>query len=645
MKSFYMKIFSVMIISCFGILIYSNSFICSFHFDDFPYITDNPAIRNIDNLQRIWNFWPCRFITFFSIALNYHFHQLDLFGYHLFNLTVHLVTALLVWWLTLLTLSTPAMKDNKISERANDIALLTGLVFVTHPLQTESVTYIWQRAASMGALFYLASLCLYIKSRLLLWPVGRAMTRLGALVIAIVAMFTKENTITLPFMILLYETTFLDNRSFKWKAIIPFLLTFIIVPLTMIYSKSINFQEMHRVTELSPNISPVSYLLTQFRVIVTYIRLIFLPFNLNLDYDYPVFTNIFAIPVLTSFLFLTAIILLAKSLFLKYRILSFSIFWFFLTLLPESSFIPIKDIIFEHRLYLPLAGGSIFLVSTAYYFLEKYSFKTVAFVLTMMIAVYSVLTYQRNKDWKDEIIMWEDIIQKSPHKSRPYNNRGIFYTIHGDIAHAMASFTKAIELNPRDDEAYSNLGVCYWQKGRFAQAFSYYNKAIEINPNCADAYENRGNLYKQQGNLNQAISDYTKAIVIKPNKMVLLNIRGNTYAAQGRFSEAIEDFTKAIEISPKNVDLFNNRGTAYAQQGRFIQAIIDYNRAADLNPSDRRAYYNLAVVFYHLNEYDKARANLNKAEKLGAPVDSELSRALKKVNLSGWGIGKIKVSL
>ena len=148
---------SPILIICLGAIVYSNSLHCSFHFDDSYFIVDNFSIRNIYDLLSIWKYYPCRFFTFFSIAFNYHLHQLNVVGYHLFNLAVHLISATLVWWLVLLTLSTPAMKDNKITEHANLIALLAGLIFVSHPVQTESITYLWQRAASLTTLFYLAS--------------------------------------------------------------------------------------------------------------------------------------------------------------------------------------------------------------------------------------------------------------------------------------------------------------------------------------------------------------------------------------------------------------------------------------------------------------------------------------------------------
>ena len=139
----------------------------------------------------------------------------------------------------------------------------------------------------------------------------------------------------------------------------------------MFLTKSVDFIGMRRVLETPPGISPWQYLFTQFRVIVTYIRLLFIPINQNLDYDYHIVKSLFELPALASLIFLGSILTIAIRIFSKYRLISFGIFWFFLTLLPESSIIPIKDVIFEHRLYLPMVGFSFFLVSYIYYIFEN----------------------------------------------------------------------------------------------------------------------------------------------------------------------------------------------------------------------------------------------------------------------------------
>jgi len=262
-------------------------------------------------------------------------------------------------------------------------------------------------------------------------------------------MFTKETAITLPLMVVLYEYCFFKiNNNINWKPLIPFLGTLLIIPLAMLLTKSVNFQEMHRINEPSSGEAPLQYLLTQLRVMATYIRLSFLPFNQNIDYDYPVFKNVFELPVLGSLILLAAILFGAKRLFLKYRLISFSIFWFFLALLPESSFLPIRDVIFEHRLYLSMAGYSIFLASSTYYLFGKNAKVMAVMVLMMAITCYSLLTYQRNRVWSNNVTLWGDSAAKSIHKVRPHNNLGLAYANQGDLNQAILEYNVAIKDGP-----------------------------------------------------------------------------------------------------------------------------------------------------------------------------------------------------
>lgn len=568
MKSFYIKLLSILAIIGLGIIVYSNSFLCSFHFDDDAYIVNNFAIRNIKNLADIWNICPCRFITFLSIALNYHFHRLDLFGYHLFNLVIHLASACFVWWLVLLTFSTPVMKEEKISRHANIIALFAGLIFVSHPLQTEAVTYIWQRAASMSAFFYLASLSFYVKSRLLdsSWQeeptIGPgALYYTLSLLTAVGAMFTKENAITLPLMILFYEFSFIrDKKGFNWLQLFPFLLTMAIIPKTIVLTLSARFQEIQSIVQGPGGISPLDYLLTQFRVMITYIRLLFLPLHLNLDYDYPVYKSLFQIPVLLSLLSLSAILYFAKRTFSKYRILSFSIIWFFLTLLPESSILPQADVIFEHRLYLPMVGFCLFLASGIFYLChceprrgEAIFTRTTKFlilILSFFIVFNSILTFQRNKIWINETVLWNDIVQKSSHKARPYINRGWAFYNQGDFTDAMSDFNKAIEISPELIYSYDDRGLIYARQGDLHKAISEYDKAIKINPYFAKVFYDRGHAFLELNNYSQALSDYNKAIELFAEYIDAYNDRGKLYETQGKWAHAESDYKRSIKIDP-----------------------------------------------------------------------------------------------
>ena len=585
------KIFVLSLIFLLGTLIYSNTFYSPFHFDDIHFIANNFLIRDISNLRGIWNFFPGRFIVFITLALNYHFHQLNVFGYHLFNLAIHLGSAILVWWLGMLIFSTPVMEKDGLFKNSKWVALFAALIFLVHPLQTESVTYIWQRCTSLGGFFYLFSICLYIKSRLL-WRQNslfskRIIVYALSLIFAAMSMFTKENSITLPAMIILSEFCFFKPVKFSsWKYAMPFLFLLPIIPIILSFPQPQSFN------------TGGHYLLTQFRVVVTYIRLLFIPLNQNLDYDYPVVNSLINLPALISFVFLVVIIVSAILVFYKYRLVSFGILWFFLTLSPDSSFVPLDDVIFEHRLYLPIVGSSFAVVSFIYYFFKHKTLKLMVVALLVIISCYAMLTYRRNFIWKDKITLLNDVIRKSPMKARSYNNRGNAYKEQGNIQQAISDYTKGIAINPRDAEIYSNRGSAYKDQGNIQQALSDYNKAIEINPHFFVAYDNRGITYYQQGNFIQAISNYNKAIAIN------------------------SDYAGA----------YYNRGTAYVKQGNFVQAISDYTKAIAINSRYAEAYNNRGGAYYVIKEYDQAWVDVHKAEGLGYLVHPGFLAALKKAS-------------
>ncbi len=546
------KLFAISAIVLLGALIYSNTFYGAFHLDDIPSIVKNPAIKNITNLQAIWSFRPTRFITYLSLALNYDFSRLNVFSYHFVNLIVHLSCAILVWWLTLLSFSTLVLRGEKIAKDAKLIALFTALIFVAHPLQTQAVTYIIQRTTSLATLFYLAALCFYIKFRFLQPQGARKEARefyYGALLMAMLAMFTKEMAVTLPFMILLYERSFLKTKEkINWKYLVPFFLLLAIIPLTLFLTKAVDFTSMSLIAEEPTRISFGEYLFTQFRVIVTYLRLLFVPINQNLDYYYPIAKNFFTLPIMASFFLLVAILIAAAKMFSKYRLMAFGIFWFFITLLPESSVIPIKDIIFEHRLYLPLAGFSIFLVSAIYYLCEKRTGKLMVVVMLVIISNYALLTYRRNFIWQDEFTLWNDVVRKSPQKARPYNNRGTIFYRQGNAALAIADFTQAIKIYPNYADAYYNRGTIFGKQGKFTQALADLTRAIAITPNDAEIYNNRGIVYYQQGKFAQAIANYSKAIEINPNFAYAYGNRGVAYYLSKEYAKAWADIHKTENL-------------------------------------------------------------------------------------------------
>ncbi len=520
---------AVAIIALLGITIYSNSLSAQFTFDDTVFIRDNAYIRDIRNLSNLWNFSPPRFISFLTFAINYHFSQLQVFGFHAVNILIHLGSAVLVFWFMLLTFSSPALKGDNMEKYSRPLALLVALVFLTHPLQTESVTYIYQRVTSLAGFFYILSLSLYAKSRLLRLnspspPTGWIWFYLSSLVIGVVAMFTKENTATLPLMIILYEACFFGNKNHSLrKYAAPFLFLLLIIPIALFFSHAMWKVDIQRL--VSHPVAGWRYFLTQSRVMLTYMRLLFFPLNQNVDYDYSMSRTLLEMPVLISSLAILVTIFMAVKAFSRYRLISFAIFWFFISLLTESSIIPIADVIFEHRLYLPMVGYAIFLIGIIYYFIGQKNHRMLLIILLPLIAGYSLLTYKRNFVWQNELTLWSDAARKSPNKARPFYNLGNAYADNGNNQEAEKAFLRAYQLNP-DIENANNLAAIYADQDRVDEAISMWKAIVRQSPGFVTAHFNLSVFYYKQGKYDLAIRHCDKLIelgnMVDPNFLKLL---------------------------------------------------------------------------------------------------------------------------
>ena len=552
------------IILVLGTVIYSNSFDCSFHFDDIISIVKNDAIKDVSDINTIWKSNSRRFIAYLSLAINHHFGALNVWGYHFFNLIIHLTTSLLVYWLMFITLKTPNVKNLIPVKDHQWIALVVALIFVSHPLATQSVTYIIQRTASMVTLFYLFAITLYLKGRL---NQGSTSLSIGyfitALIAAIFALFTKENAFTIPLVILLVEISLFKRDkiivNFSKPRIILGCIVFLSFLLLLFSRVSSSFFETippsfgHTYT-----VTPWNYLLTQFSVIAKYIQLLCFPINLNFDYDYAISNSLIEPRTFLSLGFLSALVGLSIYLFKKQKLISFGIMWFFITISIESSFIPLADLIFEHRTYLPSVGFFMILTIGIYQLMWQKNKKIALGLIFLIIGTNSFATYQRNKVWKNEGTLWNDVIAKSPNKARPYLCRGNYYKNLKRNREALSDFTKSISLNPTYIEPYNNKGTTLYNEGLLTEALSYLNYAIENSPDYTEAYINKG-------------------IVL---------------ATQKKYSKALENFNKAIAIEPNNADIYINRSLTYLNMGDKNKSCLDISTAIKLKHPEAQAIYN-----------------------------------------------------
>jgi tetratricopeptide (TPR) repeat protein len=549
---------------------YSNTFSVPFQFDD-PYnITSEPLVRARSFMKLLA---MTRGVGHFTFALNYGLHGADVAGYHVVNLIVHVLNALLVYGLVVLSFRTPVLQRSSLRHRAGTIAFFSALLFAVHPVQTEAVTYIVQRFASLAALFYLTSLVAYIKSRLAgLENRSKGMTLAwyaAALVSAVLAMKTKEIAFTLPVVITLYELLFFEGTIKKRIfLLLPLLLTMMIIPLSLLGTATPLGQMINDVSEttrVQTDMTRGGYLFTEFTVIVTYLRLLFLPYHQNLDYDYPVFHSFLEPQVVFSFLLLA--LLFGTGIYLLYRerrspgagrLIAFGIFWFFITLSVESSVIPIVDVIFEHRLYLPSVG--FFLACTSALFLGAARLKArwpqadraVMGALLSASVVLAGLTFARNIIWQSEVSLWENVIALSPAKARGYNGLGLAYQHLSRHGKAIDCFSRAISLDPEYFNAYMNRGVMYGQTGAFDKALEDLDRAIVINPKFAEAYSNRGIVYALTGQYDKAFDDFTKALALNAVLAEAYYNRGKVYGKTGQREFARADFQKACDLGYEN---------------------------------------------------------------------------------------------
>ncbi|MBI4684699.1 MAG: tetratricopeptide repeat protein [Nitrospirae bacterium] len=652
-------ILHIIFIVLIGIAAYSNTFKVPFIFDDLNNIKDNSIIKNLDNFisaSKGYGYNPRRFIGYLTFALNYHIGGLDVTGYHIVNLVIHITNAILVYFLVIFTFWTPYFRRQKLEYRIQDsevlrltpytlsplIALFSALFFVAHPIQTQAVTYIVQRFTSLTTMFYLLSVVLYIKGRLSSSQAGKLAGYALSLVSAILAMMTKEISFTLPIVIVLYEFVFFKSTlTKKLLFLIPVLLTIAIIPLSIMGTDKPLGEIISDLSEQARETTSISrwdYLITQMRVIATYIRLIFLPVNQNLDYAYPIYHSLFTPLVLSSFLFLLSIFALGlyllyssrfrvdvsessamgiKPSYAYYRLIAFGILWFFITLSVESSIIPIRDVIFEHRVYLPSVGAFITVTASMFMLSNKFrnswSIRIAISLLVFLFIVLSSATYRRNNLWRDEMTLWEDVIIKSPNKARAHNNLAYLYDDKELTEEAIEHYNIAIQLNPNYADAHYNIGIAYNKRGLFNKAIEQYLTVLRLKPDFTAAYNNLGVAYYNKGLFDKAMEQYQTALRLKPDYADAHYNLGDVYDSMGLTDKAVEHYQAAIKFNHDFAAAYNNLGVAYYNKGLFDKAMEQYQTALRLKPDYADAHYNIGCIYFVKSDFDNARKEIQRA--------------------------------
>ena len=610
-----------------GLAIYAQTFGFSFVYDDACFIVKNTSIRSFEHVPELWKIFPqTRTIGFYTFAFNYWLNQLHPQGYHIFNVLVHLLAVGLVWACASVLFKIVGwipFKDPVYQHLPFFIALL----FLVHPGQTQAVSYISQRFESIATVFYLASVYTYLRARISTFKIHRILLFSSSLVFAILGLLTKEVTATIPLMILCAEFILFEkspgtaNKNFLGGR---FWLIFVIgVFFVLLFMKMVNTNFIDTYFKFSAisnshdgeMVTGGKYLLTQMRVFLTFLRLLIFPVHQNLDYDYPLSATLLNPPL--TLVGLCIIVLMLYGVFQLRRqkpLIAFGFAWILVTFSINTA--PRVNVIFEHKLYLISFGFLLAAVSAMSGVVKNR--KILYGLLTGWIVILSVLSFERNHVWRDELTLENDILLKSPHKAKPYYLRGRVYYQHGDFTQAIADFNKALELAPDFLGAYIDRGIVYDAEGNFSQALSDYNMAVKKNPYQPEAYYNRGNIYNKQNNFIQALKDYNKAIELKPDYAESYANRGNVYVKQGDLPLGLMDFNLAIVINPLYADAYYNRGVVYDNIGNLRQALADYSKAIDIKSDYADAYNNRGNVYRRLNDLTRALADFNKAIEINS---------------------------
>ena len=570
-----------------GFGLYLNTLQAPFIFDDHVCIVENPAIRSFKyffdfDLVRalhipadIQNSFALRPVVYLTFALNYFLGGVNPFGFHLVNTAIHLGSSVLVYLLVGVTLRLAPLPTERtdLPPWGKVLPLLAALLFVAHPLQTQAVTYTVQRFTSLVAFFYLAGLLFYIQARLIQQPARRRLCYGLALLVTILAMKSKETAFTLPAILLLYELFFLQGTlRQRVSGLLPFFLTMTIIPATLFRLTSAASTTL---TENAVNdsmnlvnfvgVSRWDYLQTQFGVIVDYLRLLFLPIGQNFDPDYRLAQSFFEWRVAGALLFLLS--LLGAALFLAFRsfregerfgerVIAFGILWFFVTLSVESSIIPIDDLMFEYRVYLPSFGIFLALVTAVGLAVNRSNlpWRRVVLTATLVVTILAAATVARNHLYRDNIRLLEDVADKSPDKPRAHSLLGVAYLLNNRLDEAAIEFDKVLILRPNDANTMVNLGNIYFNKGDLTAAIEQYRRSLEILPGNPLAHANLGVCYLNLGRMVEAEKELLAALAINPNFRDGRSSLAHLYEILGRNDEAIAQYRKLLEFFPKDED-------------------------------------------------------------------------------------------
>jgi len=670
--------FSVISILLLTLLVYANSLTSDFtNWDDPGLVLENIYIRSLslDNIFNIFTpqagrtYQPVRVLSY---AIDYHFWQLDPFGYHLGNILLHALAAVILYFL--LTNVLNQIRGDNFRDSNGTISLFAALLFAVHPVNVEAVAWIASRKYVLLAFFYFLSFYLYVRSsvkaQLSILPY------LFSILTCILALLSSPFAVTLPGLLMLYD--YCRYRDiFPWKNIKKRLIYYIPYVLLAL----MQFIILSNVLSTGPDPTvkrhyldnPFYTLLTMLRVLYDYIKNTFFPFWLNNRYVDYISLSFFEYKVIISFCLIT---FLALLLFLQIKkgekLALFCIGWFLIAWFPVSNIIPISTTMADRYLYLPgvglFLGFSLLVHKVSAKFFGK-SFVPLVITAVVLVLSLSFITIQRNKVWANSLSLWEDSLSKAPnspiaHKNladvldergrrdeatghylealrlkpdyaQAHSNFGFVLASQGKYEEAINHYRQALRIKKEYSTAHNNLAIALLQTGKVEEATTHFYAAVRLKPHWAEARSNLGNVLSTQGRFNEAVAEYMEALRFKPNQADIHHNLAIALSRLGKLEEAIEHYAEVVRLQPNSATAHNDLGVALASVGNLEGAINHYGQALEIQPDYAEAHNNMGVAFAGLGMLEKAIVHFSEAVKLKpgyVQARQNLDLALKEAN-------------
>ncbi|MGC4072144.1 MAG: tetratricopeptide repeat protein [Nibricoccus sp.] len=574
---------------------YANSFRVPFLLDDADSISLNPTIRSFSTAflppPGTGSTTSGRPVLNASLAVNYAIHGNSTFGYHAGNLLIHTFAALALWAVVRRTLQQPALAS-RFGAHATLISWCAAALWALHPLQTESVTYIIQRAESLVGLFYFLTLYGFIrsvektsgeKSSSRFWPVFTFFACLAG-------MASKEVMASAPLIVFLYDRTFVSGSfAESWRRHrrlhLALASTWLLLLACLVQSggrgNTVGYTQ----------IAWWEYAITQAPAIAGYLWRSFWPANLIFDYGAIVEKN----PAVVIPACALILILLALAIYTLRRrpVAGFAFAWFFLILAPTSSFIPVAtQTAAEHRMYLPLAAIVVPVALLLYRWSSLAMFSAISLFL---IVAAGLRTHARNHDYRSELAIWEDTVVRVTDNVRALNNLGSELFRTGQIENSTTYFRKALLHSPDHADALHNLGCALLKLHHLPDAVESLEKAVALDPDNPTFLTNLGNAYLETGDFEKGLLTYRQAYALKPSDASYAFNLANTLMSLNRMDEAGRYFNEALALSPNESGLLNSYATWLRLNNRPADAIPVLEKALLNFPQSPRLNSNLGT--------------------------------------------------